>query len=92
MALEIINQSGKRSPISPQECVVIEDARHGVAAAHLAGMKCVAISTSHPAFELSAADLVVPEISSLKLSQLEDLFLAGGPPGIATKPQTQEQR
>jgi len=79
-ALEALNGSGKRARISPQECVVIEDARHGVAAAHAAGMKCVAISTSHPAYELSVADLVMPEISALKLSQLEDLFQVAAPP------------
>lgn len=78
-ALERLNASGKRPRISPQECVVIEDARHGVMAAHSAGMKCVAISTSHPVYELSAADLVVPEIASLKLVQIEDLFQVRAP-------------
>jgi beta-phosphoglucomutase len=86
-ALDLLNASGKRtSPISPRECVVIEDARHGVAAAHSAGMKCAAISTSHPAYELAAADLVVPAIAVLKLVQLEDLFA-----GAALPPQARTE-
>ena len=80
-ALDLLNASGKRpTPISARECVVIEDARHGVVAAHAAGMKCAAISTSHPAYELAAADLVVPEIGALKLVQLQDLFAAPSAP------------
>jgi beta-phosphoglucomutase-like phosphatase (HAD superfamily) len=88
-ALELLNASGKRpTPILPQECVVIEDARNGVTAAHAAGMKCAAIPSSHPAYELAAADLVVSEIAALKLVQLEDLFVPSVP--SAVHPETHE--
>lgn len=79
-ALENLNTSGKRTtPIRPDEVVVIEDSREGIASAHSAGMKCVAVSTSFPAFELSIADLVVPSIAALKISQIEDLFYSPAP-------------
>lgn len=74
-AVELLNASGKRpTAIRPDECVVIEDSKVNVVAAHQAGMKCVAVATSYPAFELSAADLVVPSLAALKISQVEDLF------------------
>lgn len=79
-ALEGLNTNGKRnSPIKPEEVVVIEDSREGIASAHAAGMKCIAVSTSYPAFELSIADLVVPSMASLKMSQVEDLFYTPTP-------------
>lgn len=79
-AVESLNASGKRStPIRPEECVVIEDSRDGIASAHSAGMKCVAVATSFPMFELSHADLVVPALASLRVSQIEDLFHAPVP-------------
>jgi HAD superfamily hydrolase (TIGR01509 family) len=74
-ALAALNNGGKRtSAIKPEECAVIEDSKHGIVSAHAAGMKCVAVSTSHPAFELSGADLVVSSLASLKITQIEDLF------------------
>ncbi len=74
-AVEELNATGKRlTPIKPEECVVIEDSRDGIASAHSAGMKCVAVATSFPMFELAHADLVVPGLASLRVSQIEDLF------------------
>ncbi len=79
-ALDALNASGKRSTaIRAEECVVIEDSREGVASAHSAGMKCIAVASSYPSFELSGADLVVASISSLKVSQIEDLFHVPAP-------------
>ncbi|SRR5258706_3798846 len=79
-AVEALNASGKRStPIKPEECLVIEDSKQGIASAHSAGMKCVAVATSYPPFELKAADLVVPNMASLRVSQLEDLFYTPKP-------------
>ncbi len=74
-AVESLNATGKRAtPIKPEECVVIEDSKDGIASAHAAGMKCVAVATSFPMFELAHADLVVPALASLRVSQIEDLF------------------
>lgn len=81
-AVEALNASGKRSgpPIRPEECVVIEDSKEGVISAHGAGMKCVAVATSYPIFELSMADVVVPNLAALRISQIEDLFHPGPAP------------
>jgi beta-phosphoglucomutase len=73
--VEELNASGKRnSPIRAEECVVIEDSIQCITAAHAIGMKCIAVATTHMTFELKGADLVVPSLSALRASQLEDLF------------------
>ncbi len=49
----------------PADCVVIEDAPHGIEAARRAGMRCIALTTTYRREKLEAADLVVgsyPEI------------------------------
>ena len=43
---------------APSRCIVVEDAPVGVEAAKRAGMKCVAIASTHDAAELSGATVV----------------------------------
>lgn len=45
--------------LGPEDCVVFEDSRFGIASAHAAGMRCVAVHTSGELAGLAAADLVV---------------------------------
>lgn len=56
--------------IDPVNCVVFEDSPHGVAAAKSAGMKCVAITNTHPAETLQAADRVVSSLEQIDLIEL----------------------
>ena len=58
-APDIFIQAAQKLGISPEKCVVIEDAANGVAAAKNAQMKCIAITTTHSAEQLLYADLVV---------------------------------
>lgn len=60
--------------LPPERCVVFEDAKVGVEAAHAACMKVVAVSTTNPASELRQADLVVHQLDELSMSKLEGLF------------------
>jgi beta-phosphoglucomutase-like phosphatase (HAD superfamily) len=61
--------------VTPQNCVVIEDAAAGVAAAHNAGMKAVGfVSTGRTAAELSDADLVITSLRELSPQRLSDLI------------------
>jgi len=48
--------------VAADACVVFEDAPAGVAAAKAAGMYCVAMTTTHRAGELAAADVVVGDL------------------------------
>jgi beta-phosphoglucomutase family hydrolase len=60
--------------VEPADCVVIEDAIAGVAAAKRAGMKCIAVTNSHPKDKLGQADLVVDTLEDVNISDLMKLF------------------
>src|SRR5262249_20074291 len=60
-------------PLNPRECVAIEDSRLGLAAAHAAGLRTVAVTSSYPATELSAADVLITGIDALDISALRTL-------------------
>jgi sugar-phosphatase len=48
-------------------CIVVEDAPAGVEAAVRAGMRCIAITTTHPAAELTAATAVVGQLRDIRV-------------------------
>jgi len=60
--------------VEPGNCLVIEDAVAGVAAAKSAGMKCLAVTNSHPAERLTKADLVVNALSEVTVNGITALF------------------
>lgn len=49
----------------PQNCIVIEDAPHGIDAAKNAGMPCIAICTTYNAEKLQRADFIVSSYRDL---------------------------
>ena len=53
--------------VDPGECVVVEDAPIGAAAARAAGMRLIALTTTHRANQLEPADLIVPDLSHLSV-------------------------
>jgi HAD superfamily hydrolase (TIGR01509 family) len=59
---------------APKNCVVIEDAPAGVAAAKAGGMRCVAVTTSHPAASLTQADRIVASLSEVQVAALQALM------------------
>jgi beta-phosphoglucomutase len=63
-------ETARQLSVPPKQCVVVEDAVVGVAAAKNAGMKCIAISTTHPRSALSAADIVVDNLEELAIADL----------------------
>ena len=60
--------------VEPQNCIVLEDAVAGVVAAKRAGMKCLAVTNTHPNMSLKEADLIVDTLEAVDLSNLERLF------------------
>jgi beta-phosphoglucomutase family hydrolase len=60
--------------VKPGNCVVIEDAIAGVAAAKSAGMKCLAVTNSHPGQSLQKADLIVDSLEKVDVNILKALF------------------
>jgi beta-phosphoglucomutase len=56
---------------SPKNCIVIEDAPHGIDAAKSAGMGCIAISTTYTPDKLQKADIVVNAYSEIDLESVD---------------------
>lgn len=72
-ALARLNRLGSGKVLRPSECLVIEDSRHGVAAATAAGMRCLAVANSYSPEELALAHAVVKSLEGLNPVQLDDL-------------------
>ena len=51
--------------VEPRDCIVVEDAPIGAAAARAAGMRLIALTTTHRADQLEPADLVLPDLTHL---------------------------
>ena len=75
-APDIYIAAAKNLGVTPQNCLVIEDAPHGVAAAKGAGMCCLAISSSVSVDELALADRVVSGFEEVNVQLLRDLMQA----------------
>ena len=74
-APDIFLAASGRMKLRPAECVVIEDAVHGVEAAHAAGMRCVAVAQTFDAALLRGADVVRARMADVSLQDL----VAGAP-------------
>ena len=60
---EIYNLALEKSALKPEECIVIEDSRNGVLAAHAAGLNIVATTNIYTEKEdLSDADIIVTSL------------------------------
>jgi HAD superfamily hydrolase (TIGR01509 family) len=70
-------RSANGRPIHPAECVVIEDSKEGVRGAQRAGMKCLAVTNSHPPGLLTEATTVVSSLEQVTLAFLQDLCSRG---------------
>jgi len=56
-----------RLGVPPTRCVVLEDAPAGIVAAQAAGMRVVAVTTTHPWAQLQAADAVVSSLHGVRV-------------------------
>jgi beta-phosphoglucomutase family hydrolase len=70
----VFQLAAKKLGVLPANCVVIEDAIAGVAAAKRAGMKCVAVTNSHPSQSLKNADLIIDSLEKVDINTLNELF------------------
>jgi beta-phosphoglucomutase len=72
-ALAAINAQNNGAPIAAAECLVIEDSKEGIRGARRAGMKCLAVTNSHPAELLTEANAVVKSLEEVTLTFLQKL-------------------
>lgn len=71
LAIELLRR--ECGAIEPARCVAIEDSQWGLASARGAGLRCVGVTTSYRANELTGAELVVSGIAELTLARLDEL-------------------
>lgn len=64
-APDIFLKAAESIGVPPRRCLVFEDAPAGIAAARAAGMKVVALLTSHTREEVAGADLIVADFTGL---------------------------
>jgi len=62
-----------RLKLAPADCIVIEDAPAGIAAARAAGAKVVAVTNTVSATELAQADRVLESLSQLSVEALRQM-------------------
>lgn len=70
----IFLKAAERLRVSPEICIVIEDAVVGIEAARRAGMKAIALCGTHPKEAFLEADLVVESLEELEIEDFEKLF------------------
>ena len=71
---ELFLLAAERMGVEPVNCVVIEDAPNGVQAAKAAGTKCIAVTNSTNAANLSEADLVCDSLEQIDLETIIKLI------------------
>jgi len=60
--------------VEPEHCIVIEDAIAGVTACKSAGMRCIAVTNTHPGDKLAEADLIVDTLETISPNDLVRLI------------------
>jgi HAD superfamily hydrolase (TIGR01509 family) len=71
---ELFLVAASRMGIIPAHCVVIEDAPSGVQAAKAAGARCIAVTNSTAAENLSQADLICNSLEKIDLEKIQRLI------------------
>jgi len=71
---ELFLVAAGRMGIRPADCVVFEDAPSGVQAAKSAGAKCIAVTNSTAAANLSQADLICDSLEQINLQTIRKLI------------------
>jgi beta-phosphoglucomutase len=66
--------AAERLGVPPASCCVVEDAPHGIEAAHRAGMKCVALTGTAARDQLSQADLTIDSLQELTPATIRGLL------------------
>ena len=72
---QVFQLAAKKLGVVPQQCIVVEDAPAGVAAAKAAGMACVALVGTATREQLAQADLIVESLRELDAKAFTNLII-----------------
>ena len=72
-APDIFLKCAQKLNVAPEDCVVIEDAYHGVEAAKRANMKVIAVTTTHSRDKLEEADMIVDSLNEISIEKINSL-------------------
>jgi beta-phosphoglucomutase len=72
---EIYLKAAENLDCPPKRCLVFEDSMPGIQAAQKAGMKVIALATSHPAERLRSAERVVKNFTEISFNSVRDFFI-----------------
>ena len=75
---EVFQKAADALGMPHSSCVVFEDAHVGIEAAKRAGMRVVAVATTHPADTLQTADLVVERLTEITVEGVFALHTTNG--------------
>jgi len=64
---EVYLLAAERLGVAPERCIVVEDSPAGIEAALAAGMRVVAVATTHAQEELERADVLAMRLSDIKV-------------------------
>jgi beta-phosphoglucomutase len=73
---EVFMEAARRLGQIPEECVVFEDSKIGLAAARASGAKVVALTTTLPPEQIVDADRIIRDFTEIRAKDLDRLFLA----------------
>jgi beta-phosphoglucomutase len=78
LAVRLLQERGRvpSGAAAAAGCVAIEDSRWGIQSAKAAGLRCIAVTTSYEARDLTEADLVVDSLDEVSLPRLAALAAA----------------
>ena len=71
---EMYQLAAKELGLPAEKCIAFEDATVGITSAGGAGMKVVALTTTHTPEELVGADWIIKDYEEIRMEQLQQLF------------------
>ena len=74
---DVFLYASEKLKLNPRNCLVIEDAPVGILAAKKAGMKVIALSTTHKEEELIDADKIIKDLSYMSVNDIIKLLQTG---------------
>lgn len=71
IAIRRLSQSRPQAISAPRNCLAVEDTPAGIEAAKGAGLSVLAVTNSHPAEELSGADIIADSLANVRLAGMQ---------------------